>query len=284
MKNLTKISILALMCCVFNGCFLFSRSSSNSSSGAVSEKVLCSRRWELTRSEFKTLTYQEGKLKSTKKNSSTKYERKQWVHFNSNHTCYASGLWGCTGSQELKWELEGNVVTIFGNLQIGDTYRSQVEYYVESINSNYLRIRRYCTPQTSDGSTQVSILTFDNPPPTKSELIVKRWRAKEFYRTVNGRQISNKSNTSSWIQFYSDGTCYENGFLGTSGRRQLRWSISGSKLTISGGNLNYADGNLNASEVVYTIVSISETQLHLSRPDGTYRDGNPITRHLLFVY
>ncbi|MBR1877534.1 MAG: hypothetical protein IJ814_00865 [Paludibacteraceae bacterium] len=113
-------------------------------------------------------------------------------------------------------------------------------------------------------------------------MLVKRWQFQQAYNVVNSQAYDVIRNSSYWIQFYSDGTCYENGFLGTGGRRLLRWSVSGNQLTIRGNNLSY--GELNGSEVVYTIESVSATELHLSRWNGRKQNGSNITRRIIFSY
>ncbi len=115
-----------------------------------------------------------------------------------------------------------------------------------------------------------------------SQMLVKRWRFQQAYNVVNSRTYDVTTNSSYWIEFYSNGTCYENGILGTGGRRQLRWSVSGNQLTIRGNNLSY--GELSGSEVVYTIESVSDTKLQLSRWNGRKQNGSNITRRLIFSY
>lgn len=119
---------------------------------------------------------------------------------------------------------------------------------------------------------------------TTADILAKRWKGLRVYRESNGKQFESRQLSSKWMQFYSNGTCYENGFIGTDGKQQLRWTLSGSKLTIKGKNLTFADGNLSDDKIVYDIVSISDTQLHLSRWDGRQQDGTNITRHILLYY
>lgn len=114
-----------------------------------------------------------------------------------------------------------------------------------------------------------------------SQRLVKRWNFKQSYKVVGSRTYDLKTQNSSYIQFYSNGTCYENGFLGTSGREQLRWSLSGRQLRIYGKNLVYADGNVSGTEVSYTIDVISDNELQLSRWDGKQNGAN-IVRKLIF--
>lgn len=119
---------------------------------------------------------------------------------------------------------------------------------------------------------------------TNLQLLTKRWSLQQVYQVANA-QISNskdRRNSSSWMTFYSSGALYENGLLGTDGRQQLHWSVTGNMITIQGNNITYADGNLSGSEVKYTIVSISESQLHLCRWDGRTPNGADIIRHLIF--
>ena len=119
---------------------------------------------------------------------------------------------------------------------------------------------------------------------TSLQLLIKRWSLQQVYQVANA-QISNsrdRRNSSTWITFYSGGALYENGLLGTDGRQQLRWSVIGNVVTIRGNNITYADGNLSGSEVKYTIVSVSENQLHLCRWDGRTPNGADIIRHLIF--
>lgn len=96
--------------------------------------------------------------------------------------------------------------------------------------------------------------------------------------------FDNHGSTSGWMQFNVNGTCYEKGFLGTDGNQQLRWSVSGKKLTISGGNLVFANGDLSDTKITYDIVSVTDNELHLSRWDGQKPDGTNITRHLIFTH
>lgn len=117
-----------------------------------------------------------------------------------------------------------------------------------------------------------------------SELLAKRWKGLRVYRESNGKQFDSRQLSSKWMQFYTNGTCYENGFIGTDGKQQLRWIVSGNKLTIKGKNLTFADGNLSDDKIEYNIVSISDTQLHLSRWDGKQQDGSNIIRHILLHY
>ena len=119
---------------------------------------------------------------------------------------------------------------------------------------------------------------------TTADILAKRWKGLRVYRESNGKQFDSRQLSSKWMQFYSNGTCYENGFIGTDGQQQLRLTFSGSKLTIKGKNLTFADGNLSDDKIVYDIVSISDTQLHLSRWDGRQQDGTNITRHILLYY
>lgn len=119
---------------------------------------------------------------------------------------------------------------------------------------------------------------------TTADILAKRWKGLRVYRESNGKQFDSRQLSSKWMQFYSNGTCYENGFIGTDGKQQLRWTLSGNKLTIKGKNLTFADGNLSDDKIVYDIVSISDTQLHLSRWDGRQQDGTNITRHILLYY
>ena len=119
---------------------------------------------------------------------------------------------------------------------------------------------------------------------TTADILAKRWKGLRVYRESNGKQFDSRQLSSKWIQFYSNGTCYEKGFIGTDGKQQLRWTLSGNKLTIKGKNLTFADGNLSDDKIVYDIVSISDTQLHLSRWDGRQQDGTNITRHILLYY
>ena len=53
-------------------------------------------------------------------------------------------------------------------------------------------------------------------------------------------------------------------------------------LRIRGRNLVY--GELSGSEVVYTIESISENRLQLSRWNGRSRNGTDIIRQMIFRY
>ncbi len=114
------------------------------------------------------------------------------------------------------------------------------------------------------------------------QMLVKRWRFQEAYNVVNAQVYDRISNGSYWIRFYADGTCYENGFLGTGGNQELQWTVSGNMLRIRGRNLVY--GELSGSEVVYTIESISENRLQLSRWNGRSRNGTDIIRQMIFRY
>ena len=114
------------------------------------------------------------------------------------------------------------------------------------------------------------------------QMFVKRWYFQEAYNVVNSRIDDRISNRSYWILFYADGTCYENGFLGTGGSQELQWNLSGNVLRIRGRNLVY--GELSGSEVVYTIESISENRLQLSRWNGRSRNGTDIIRQMIFRY
>ena len=113
-------------------------------------------------------------------------------------------------------------------------------------------------------------------------MLVKRWRFQEAYNVLNSQSYDRVSNGSYWIQFYADGSCYENGILGTGGNQRLQWSISGNILRIRGRNLVY--GELSGSEVVYTIESISENRLQLSRWNGRKQNGADIIRQMIFRY
>ena len=114
------------------------------------------------------------------------------------------------------------------------------------------------------------------------QMLVKRWRFQEAYNVVNAQVYDRISNGSYWIRFYADGTCYENGFLGTGGNQELQWTVSGNMLRIRGRNLVY--GELSGSEVVYTIESISDNRLQLSRWNGRSRNGTDIVRQMIFRY
>ncbi len=114
------------------------------------------------------------------------------------------------------------------------------------------------------------------------QMLVKSWRFQEAYNVVNAQVYDRISNGSYWIRFYADGTCYENGFLGTGGNQELQWNLSGNVLRIRGRNLVY--GELSGSEVVYTIESISENRLQLSRWNGRSRNGTDIIRQMIFRY
>ncbi|MGM9810788.1 MAG: hypothetical protein ACI30J_07975 [Paludibacteraceae bacterium] len=113
-----------------------------------------------------------------------------------------------------------------------------------------------------------------------AQMLSKRWRGLQVYKISGREMFDNHGITSCWMHFYSDGTCYEYGFLGTNGNQQLRWSLNNNQLTIRGRNLTFGDGNLSGSEVKYNIESISDKELHLSRWDGQKQNGTTITRHL----
>ncbi len=137
------------------------------------------------------------------------------------------------------------------------------------------------------GQTSCFILTRPSTtqpagPKTVSQMLVKRWRFQEAYNVVNAQIYDRISGGSYWILFYADGTCYENGFLGTGGNQRLQWNLSGNMLRIRGRNLVY--GELSGSEVVYTIESISENRLQLSRWNGRSRNGTDIIRQMIFRY
>ena len=137
------------------------------------------------------------------------------------------------------------------------------------------------------GQTSCFILTRPSTtqpasPKTVSQMLVRRWRFQEAYNVVNAQIYDRISNGSYWILFYADGTCYENGFLGTGGNQRLQWNLSGNMLRIRGRNLVY--GELSGSEVVYTIESISENRLQLSRWNGRSRNGTDIIRQMIFRY
>ena len=119
---------------------------------------------------------------------------------------------------------------------------------------------------------------------TTTQMLAKRWRGLQVYKVAGGEMFDNHGSTSGWIQFNANGTCYEKGFLGTDGNKQLRWSVSGKKLTISGGNLVFANGDLSDTKITYDIVSVTDSELHLSRWDGQKPDGKNITRHLIFTH
>lgn len=299
MKTLVKYFCLLLVCFGQSGCFLLSssgNSSSNSSSTSskavyTSDQLLCAHRWELTHATVSTHYYKNGQFQSTKTNSSTDYNRKQWIQFYSNHTCYASGIFGCNGSQQLRWERVGNNVTIYGqNLKLGEVVANQAEYNVEAITSNYLRITRLCTPKTTDGNYRVSTLTFDNQSTAQSntstksisQMLIKRWRFQQAYNSINSKAYDVVTNSSYWIQFYPNGTCREDGILGTGNRQQLTWKVSNNQLYIYGQNLSY--GEIVSSQVVYTIENITENQLQLRRPNGRKQDGTEIIRKIVFDY
>lgn len=110
----------------------------------------------------------------------------------------------------------------------------------------------------------------------------RSWNYQQGYKVADGQHYDYKSDANKWIQFNYDGSCYENGFLGTNGRQKLSWSLNGFKLTIKGQNLIFGDGNLSGNEVIYNIVAISSSDLHLSRADGKKPNGSSITRHLVF--
>lgn len=132
----------------------------------------------------------------------------------------------------------------------------------------------------SSSSEQVST----NNTKNIAQKLTKRWRGLQVYKTAGGEMYDNYGATSCWMQFYSDGTCYEHGFLGTNGNQQLRWSLNNNQLTIRGRNLTFADGNLSGQEVKYDVVSISDKELHLSRWDGQKQNGTTITRHIILQY
>ncbi|MGN0187132.1 MAG: lipocalin family protein [Paludibacteraceae bacterium] len=119
---------------------------------------------------------------------------------------------------------------------------------------------------------------------TTTQMLAKRWRGLQVYKVAGNQMFDNHGNTSGWMQFNANGTCYEKGFLGTDGNQQLRWSVSGKKLTISGGNLVFGGGDLSDTKITYDIVSITDNELHLSRWDGQKPDGTSIIRHLIFTY
>ncbi len=130
--------------------------------------------------------------------------------------------------------------------------------------------------------TRPSTTVQTNTPKTVEQMLVKRWRFQEAYNVVESRSYDRISNGSYWILFYADGTCYENGFLGTGGNQRLQWNLSGNMLRIRGRNLVY--GELSGSEVVYTIESISDNRLQLSRWNGRSRNGTDIVRQMIFRY
>lgn len=130
--------------------------------------------------------------------------------------------------------------------------------------------------------TRPSTTVQTNTPKTVEQMLVKRWRFQEAYNVVESRSYDRISNGSYWILFYADGTCYENGFLGTGGNQRLQWNLSGNILRIRGRNLVY--GELSGSEVVYTIESISDNRLQLSRWNGRSRNGTDIVRQMIFRY
>ena len=116
MKNIFKILIFMLLCMGQTGCFFLSSASSGSKSSSTSssssseyiytsDQLLCSRRWELTYGEISTHYYKNGQFLSATTNEAKNYYRSQWIQFNSNHTCYESGLYGSNGQQKQKEEM-----------------------------------------------------------------------------------------------------------------------------------------------------------------------------------
>lgn len=127
--------------------------------------------------------------------------------------------------------------------------------------------------------------TPQNTTPTASQtaqMLAQNWNGLQVYRVADGKLYSSQS-SSGWMRFNANGTCYEKGYLGTNGNQQLRWSVSGRKLTISGGDFTFGDGNLSDTKITYDIVSVTASELHLSRPDGHKFNGSGITRHLILT-
>lgn len=117
---------------------------------------------------------------------------------------------------------------------------------------------------------------------TMSQILVRHWRFQEAYNMTDSKPYDIVSNNSYWFEFNSDGTCYENGFLGTGGGERLLWYLSGNTLRIRGKKLVY--GELYGSEVVYTIEHLSKNKLHLSRWNGRKKNGKDVIRLMIFTY
>lgn len=132
-------------------------------------------------------------------------------------------------------------------------------------------------PSSSGSSSSASSTS------STSDLLIKRWTLQQVYFVANQRTYDRRSVSSSWMQFYSNNTCNQYGIVSNNAQQSLRWSVSGNKLTLSGSNLSYGDGNLSSSSVTYTIVSITNSELHLSRQDGFDSNGASRTRHLVFT-
>ena len=145
-----------------------------------------------------------------------------------------------------------------------------------------LTIVLLCIGQTGCFIIEKTSTFQSNQQSTISQMLVKNWRFEKAYNVVNSRTYDVITNGSYWIRFYDDGTCYENGFLGTGGKQKLNWNVSGNLLRIRGKNLVY--GELSGSEVVYTIENISSSRLELSRWNGRQQDGRDIVRHMIFSY
>lgn len=150
---------LHFLLCIFiafmlQGCFIFQSSSSsdstakNTQSNAKSSSLvttLCNHKWIMKRGKSEEYIYDNNcnYIRSVVREDKTLSGDATYVIFYSDNTCIESGLWGDNGSQRRTWSLKGNKLTIYGhNLTVGEEITNNVTFTIESLNSNYLQMKR----------------------------------------------------------------------------------------------------------------------------------------------
>lgn len=116
-------------------------------------------------------------------------------------------------------------------------------------------------------------------------LLTHEWGLQKVYREANSTVLEerNGNGLKQWMRFETSGRLYQAGFLGYTADQSVYWYLNGNMITIKGKNLTLGDGNLSGTTVQYKVEQVTNTNLHLSRPDGKTQNGSLITRHLLLT-
>ena len=163
MKKGIYIIATVLMALMLQGCFIFQSSSSSekstksTSSNSSYVSMLCSHKWGLTQGKAEEYVYDNNCnfIRSVVRELKNFDGSTYYVRFYSDNTCVESGLWGGKGKNKRTWSLTGTKLTIYGtNRIVGELTPNSVTFTIESINNNYLQLKRSNGSKTCESGSE----------------------------------------------------------------------------------------------------------------------------------
>lgn len=163
MRNRIYILVTMLMAFMLQGCFIFQTSSSSeksttsTSSNSSYVSMLCSHKWGLTQGKAEEYVYDNNCnfIRSVVRELKNFDGSTHYVRFYTDNTCVEYGLWGGNGNKKRTWSLKGNKLTIYGqNLIVGELTTNSATFTIESINNNYLQIKRSNGSKTCESGSE----------------------------------------------------------------------------------------------------------------------------------